>query len=371
MEQKQYHITNQSKMKMYLCDKCKGITERKNIIFVKQQQQSKCYCRNCYVSEKYNTPISCSHEDWINIKRKYMNSYSSQDKTISCIPIDILSTYLVDYFFEASKEKNISTHSPYCSFEKKYLVYISRCVRVSKEWAEYFNNAIFWKPAFMSVAVNKFYERKKSILMQEKKKSIQSSNWTNEEIKRNKCHMIVVNKTKNIPFDIFWISKNETKTSKGECHFKHTVQGRRKYWCDITYPNAKWMCLPNKDWLQKNPYSTLGFTWTIDVFNLKTFDAEDGSRPLAYIVDIREPDLKKMLPIKDTTKTVANYKKKIIQIVYDKKEVEISWTKNRDARKDDIDYLKKLRKTVKKIRKDISISEKKSEDQLYILNMFD
>ena len=78
-----------------------------------------------------------------------------------------------------------------------------------------------------------------------------------------------------------------------------------------------------------------------------------------------------MNPIKDTTREIKDYRRKIIQIAFDQKEIEYNWGCNREERRYKIKDLQEVRKKARKIRKEIYISEQKSKDQLYILNMFD
>ena len=317
-------------------------------------------CDHCYCSKDNSRPISCSKKDWFH----KLNDWSPPTETFTNIPIDIIFSYILKYFQEKYKGKH-------ASFEKDYLVYLSRCVQVSKDWYDYFNNPMFWKPAFVSFAVNKFYEKKKILLMNNNTKKIKSSDWTNKDIQSNRCPMVVINETEDIPFDIFWISKSQTKSVKGQCHYKHTLRGKKMYHCATTYPNARWMCIPTKEWLRENPYSTIGFTWTIDVFDLQTYKQKDGEEFLAYVVHIDKLDLSKMNPIKDTTREIKDYRRKIIQIAFDQKEIEYNWGCNREERRYKIKDLQEVRKKARKIRKEIYISEQKSKDQLYILNMFD
>ena len=199
-------------------------------------------------------------------------------------------------------------------------------------------------------------------------KKIRSSDWTNEDIQSNRCRMIVINETEDIPFDIFWICNSETRSGS---YYKHTLRGKKMYHCAITYPNARWMCIPTKEWLRENPYSTIGFTWTIDVFDLQTYTSKDGEEFLAYIVHIDKLDLSKMNPIKDTTREIKDYRRKIIQIVFDEKKILYNWECNRESRRNNIKVLQEVRKKARSIRKEIYVSEQKSKDQLYILNMFD
>ena len=310
-------------------------------------------CDHCYCSKDNSRPISCSKRDWFH----KLNDCSPPTETFENIPIEIISSYILKYFQEKYKGKH-------ASFEKDYLVYLSRCVQVSKDWNDYFNDPVFWKPAFVSFAVNKFYEKKKFLLMNNNTKKIKSSDWSNAEINRNRCPMVVINETEDIPFDIFWISKSGS-------NYKHTLRGKGIYHCATTYPNARWMCIPTKEWLRENPYSTIGFTWMIDVFDLQTYKPKDGKEFLAYVVHIDKQDLSKMNPIKDTTREIKDYRRKIIQIAFDQKEIEYNWECNRAERRYKIKDLQEIRKEARRIRKEIYVSEQKSEDQLYILNMFD
>jgi hypothetical protein len=323
-------------------------------------------CGNCVVSKESSLPISCSVEDW----SKKLDNWSS-DGTISLIPVEALAPYLEEWFsLESLRIKQVK--SPNCSRgQKTYLMYLSSCAQVCREWRDYFNDPIFWKPAYTRIAVNAFYEKKKNLLLSEKKKEPRSKDWCAEYINANKCKMVVVNETDGIPFDIFWITNTRSFAYEHEsCVQMGTIKD--KYHCGRTYPNAKWLCIPTREWLIENKYSTVGFKWVIDVFspNLKTFIKEDGNEVLAYVVTIRQPDLSKMHPIKGIDKDFENYRKKIIPLVFNEKEVEYEWKTAKYTRKQDKKVLEEMRKNAKEIRKGIELSEKKSDDQMYVLNMF-
>ena len=321
-------------------------------------------CENCYNSKKNSPPISLSEEEWSNKLKEW-----SPTNTISDIPTDVLLSYLI----ESSQFYSSGTKIPpigQWNISKTYLVYISRCVRVSKEWQDYFNDSIFWKHAFVNFQVDFFYERKLNLLMSEKYKKIKTSKWSNEDIRVNKCRMIVINETKNIPYDIYWISKNGTKTEQGSKKKMHTVDVSSQYYCGITYTNSRWMCIPTKEWLRENPYSTIGFSWTVNVLELKAYIMPNGKEALAFVVRIRDSDFNKMNPIKDINKNFKDYRKKIIPIVFDEKDYENKWTSEKENRKADIMVFNEARKKAMKFRKYINESEKRSKDQMYILNMF-
>ena len=285
------------------------------------------------------------------------------------IPLEILLPYLLVAF--ASEEYNSngsikSAKTHLCTnSHKNYLVSLSRCIQVSKDWRNYFKEPIFWRPVYTWITVSTFYEKKKKLLMSEKHKALKSKDWTKEEVRQNKCKMVILNETKDIPFDIFWIVEGK----KPSCVIMGTV--KKQYHCGTTYPNARWMCIPTKEWLNENKYSTVGFSWAIDIFNLKSFTKENGETVLAYVVTIREPDLLKMHPIKNINKRIENYQKKIIQMVYNPDALQSSWEEERKKRKQDRIILEETRKKAKKIRNGIQQSEKKSSEIMYILNMFD
>lgn len=323
-------------------------------------------CEKCAVSKESSRPISCSVEDW----SKKLENWSSEE-TISLVPVEALAPYLEEWFSLVSlRIKSVGARGCLktinCSRgQKTYLMYLASCVQVCREWRDYFNDPIFWKPAYTRIAVNAFYEKKKDLLLAEKKKvPPRSKDWSREDINANRCKMVVVNETDGIPFDIYWI----TNTNPESCVKMGTIKDQ--YHCGRTYPNAKWMCIPTREWLIENKYSTVGFKWVIDVFSLKTFIKEDGTDILAYVMKIRQPDFSKMHPIKDIDKDFENYRKKIIPLVFNEKEVEYEWKKAKTTRKRDREALNELRERAKEIRKGIELSEKKSDDQMYVLNMF-
>ena len=60
-----------------------------------------------------------------------------------------------------------------------------------------------------------------------------------------------------------------------------------------------------------------------------------------------------------------------LRTIFDEKKIEYNWGCNREERRYKIKDLQEVRKKARSIRKEIYISEQKSKDQLYILNMFD
>ena len=302
---------------------------------------------------------------------------------ISDIPLDVLLPYLLEAFQSKQYPSNPTSTSaikavktPHCTeSQKKYLVSLSRCTQVSRDWRDYFKEPTFWKPVYTWCTVSTFYEKKKELLMREKHRALQSKDWTKEEIQQNKCKMVVLNETKDIPFDIFWIVEGKNPS----CVLMDTMGARwkdnkKQYHCGTTYPNARWMCIPTKEWLNENNYSTVGFSWAIDVFNLKSFTKDNGEKILAYVVTIREPDLQKMHSIKNINKSFSgreSYQKKIIQMIYNQSTLQSRWEEERKKRNQDRVILEDTRKKAKAIRKGLQLSEKKSGDIMYILNMFD
>ena len=285
--------------------------------------------------------------------------------TIQDIPTEALFPYLLRCFSTTIKwYRTGPTKSPYCSEKyKNYLVLLSMCRRVCKEWREYFSDLEFWKPVFRYVKINHFYDKKLNLLITEKKKKLKSSDWCQKEINDNQCIMIVKNKTK-IPFDIYCGYRGGTMMKK--------LMGLENMSYE-TYPNERWVCLPTKEWLQENPYSTIGFSWIIDVFKLEECQYRDSivSTKLAYVVRIKEPDYSKMLPIKDLNKEFSNYPKKIISLLFNKKEVEDKWTRERDKRKLQNEQKQDLVRQIRKLKKEISESQEKSNNYLFLMNQMD
>tara|TARA_B100000686_G_C16642333_1_gene890845 strand:+ start:172 stop:1197 length:1026 start_codon:yes stop_codon:yes gene_type:complete len=326
-------------------------------------------CEYCIDARKKSIPYGYdNYKEW-RIKDK-----SKPKPIIQDIPIEAILPYLFDSF---SKHFSYSFPSPtrasICEMSlKNYLVYLSRCASVSKEWNDYFNDPLFWKPIFKNILVNSFYEKKKKIMMAENTKKIPSSDWTNSEIRSNKCQMVVINETKDIPFDIYWISARGTKNIPGVCDYRSDVSPMSTYRCGTTYPNARWMCIPKKEWLHQNPYSNIGFTWTVNVFDLKTFKKEDhdtlGNGKLSYIVRIKEPNYSKMLSIKDIHKDFPDYRIRIINNLFDKKEISYKWTKERNKRNQTTQIINNLKEEIKKLQSEVSESQEKGNNYLYLMN---
>ena len=326
-------------------------------------------CEYCIDARKKSIPYGyANYKEW-RIKNKSRMKVSIQD-----IPIDAIFPFLFDSF---SKNFSYSFPSPartsICNMSlKNYLVYLSRCASVSKEWNDYFNDPQFWKPIFQNILVNSFYEKKKKTLMAENTKKIPSSEWSNSEIRSNKCQMVVINETKDIPFDIYWISARGTKHIPGVCDYKSDVSPMSTYLCGTTYPNARWMCIPKKEWLNKNPYSMIGFTWTVNVFDLKMFKKEDhevlGNDKLSYIVRIKDPDYSKMHSIKDIHKDFPDYRIQIIYRLFEKKEISYKWTKERNKRNQTTQRIINLKEEIKQLQSEVSESQEKSNNYLYLMN---
>ena len=293
--------------------------------------------------------------------------------TIQDIPTEALFPYLLKCFSTTIKwYRTGPTKSPYCSEKyKNYLVLLSRCRRVCKEWNDYFSDPAFWKPVFRCVTINHFYDKKLNLLYREKKKKLKSSDWSYKEKNDNRCLMIVENNTK-IPFDIYYC--------RTPSH-PRPLQPDGALWCSHkgllgnmslrTCPNERFACIPTKEWLQGNPYSTLGFSWIIDVFNLEEYRREDGTTDLAYVVRIKEPDYSKMHQIKDLNKEFLNYPKKLLPLLFDKQKIENDWEQEKATRKKAIKEKQELEDKLREIKKEISESQERSNNYLFLMNQMD
>ena len=251
---------------------------------------------------------------------------------------------------------------------KNYLVLISMCRRVCKEWNDYFSDPTFWKPVFRYVKINHFYDKKLNLLYREKKKKLKSSDWSYKEKNDNRCLMVVENNTK-IPFDIYngpdhpqYLHINESRSCRKGLLGNMSLR---------TCPNERFTCIPTKEWLQENPYSTIGFSWIIDVFNLEEYPCKDGTTELAYVVRIKEPDYSKMHQIKDLNKEYPNYSKKLLPLLFNKQKIENDWEQEKIKRKKAIKEKQELEDKLKKIKKEISDSQEKSNNYLFLMNQMD
>lgn len=211
-------------------------------------------------------------------KRKILNIYD--------IPLDIFSFHILRYF-----EYND----------------IVRFSSLSRKMHTYFNQDSIWRDIFIRSKIKTYYDRRLIILSKSSDKKNDTDHWSEKDIKANKCRLVIRNQTENIPFAIYWVRKNGLSVSAslqgqvlpGKCFIAHTL------------PNHKWVCIPHPDWVScgKN-YSNLGFSFIINVLQLKNFQFVDKNNNkkeiISFVKDILMPRYFK--PIKGTMKVRKCFK---------------------------------------------------------------
>ena len=211
-------------------------------------------------------------------KRRILNIYD--------IPLDIFIFHILRFF------------------EYNNIVMFSS---LSRKMHAYFNQDNIWRDIFIRSKIKTYYDKRLIILSQSPDKKNSTHSWSEKDIEANKCRLVIRNLTKDIPFAIYWVHRNGLSVSAslqgevlpGKCFIAHTL------------PNHKWVCIPHPDWVAcgKN-YSNLGFSFIINVLQLKNFqfvDKDNNKKEMvSFVKDIFLP--KYFKPIKGTMKVRKCFK---------------------------------------------------------------
>ena len=253
---------------MKRCNRC--------LVYRDYETISENLCEICRDSRKETIPYGYSNsEDWSKKMKK------CEPATIQDIPMDVFIENILPLLLRLHPNLRGRPAQVGCADTgwgdvipvSYYLKAVYRCIRVSKEWRDYFNCSQLWKHMFLNTKVHCFYEKRMNQLTTIKNKNIMSTGWSKTEINQNKCKMIILNETRGIPYDIYWLQKKESTREPGTYKFMHTMKPNDDiYICNRTYPNAIWMCIPTEQWLNENPYSTVGFTFVIDLCKLEDYE---------------------------------------------------------------------------------------------------
>ena len=326
-------------------------------------------CSHCHQAKTVGIPHGYSSEEWVTQIRKKQEQAiwdGETPPTITDIPSYIICLCLM---VDGGYCREVGMFQRSVNLAKR----ITSCVQVSRDWRDYFNQDVFWKHIYQCVRVDKFYENRLYKMLDAKDKKLRSTGWSNVDIRSNQCKMVVVNQSKDVPFDIYWVYKKKTKTDSGLMKYMGSVQPRKMYKCGITFPNAKWMCIPTKEWLYENPYSNVGFSWVIDVFQLKEYEDKTVSPPnnyLTYLIDIRELDFTKIHRIKGIDNDYENYQDQIIPILVSETEYNERKKTSEKKKKKILQVYQKKMQEVKDCEKEISEIDEEVRRINYVLDMF-
>ena len=199
----------------------------------------------------------------------------------------------------------------------------SRCSQVCREWKDYFSQNEFWKYLYLRQRVSIFYEKRIHKLSTTKMKKSKCSSWSNQERNQNKCTMVVVNNTENIPFELYWIKTIHNESDNSYCttpRFQKTILPGRSF-SQITYPEHRFVCFPSKKWLFSTFVSSMGFTFKINVFDLKNYTLSSGTSKPVSLTIINELDASKYKMIKNIQKEYPNYKHQIMNILLNRNSI--------------------------------------------------
>ena len=196
---------------------------------------------------------------------------------------------------------------------------------VNKEMNQYFNENNIWQPIHRKKRLSVFIPRQMEKLyhLTEKTKKVE---WTREEVSRNKVAMIVINETDDIPFNAYIKSTTSNPydytTTFKKFNRKPILPG------DVvllagTYMNNIWVFTPCEKWLEKNPYSNVGFSFRVNALDVEEYAHGSDKGPgqlkktTALVKRIRQP--KTFHNIKPIAKKYSSYKDEFIRLCFTNK----------------------------------------------------
>ena len=170
-------------------------------------------------------------------------------------------------------------------------------VLCSKYFAKLVNDHLFMRQIFIKQKGREHYEIQIDRMI---KKLSNIHPKSEDELSRKEKKMIhinITNKTKDIPYDIFWINDKSfypNKMNNEPFLPKFSISWK-------TYPCNRWFCIPTKDCYMNNNYSNIGYGFIVSISDLRK-----GETSIKTI--IKQPNYNKLDPIKGTTKKNNNYK---------------------------------------------------------------
>ena len=134
-----------------------------------------------------------------------------------------------------------------------------------------------------------------------------------------------------------------------------------------SYPGHKWFCIPTIEWIEKNQYSNVGFSFVVDLLDL-AYLPDEKTGILKYFYEPKKESLK---PIQGTTKIYQNYKKEFMKRNISKKETNKKKGKVATKLKDMEYELKMYKKQVRIMEENVKRMKRKKKDCEYVSEMME
>lgn len=235
-------------------------------------------------------------------------------------------------------------------------------IQVSKKMKEAFDTQESWKRIFIREKAKKGYK----LLLKNHEKSkrwfvdpLTTEYIIDTPLIGQMVNIMVKNKTKSIPFDVFYIeSMFNRKMTKMNTE---SVMPGKAFFRRLTF-NRKIVCLPAKEWILDNPVSNVGFSFVTHVKDVEAITKEK----MGILKNFEEPDIEKMKPIKGLRKEYENYKKETMKRIIDKKKLNHKKSEN-DSKLSEMEHeLKMYRKQMRIMEKNVLRLKTKKKDLEYL-----
>jgi hypothetical protein len=200
---------------------------------------------------------------------------------------------------------------------------------VSRRMKEYFNENQLWKSLHFGRKAVLSLRNKKKRMMYSTAKKTETSSWTHAERKlTGPVRLVIRNETSDIPFNIYYVSDRNNKVNSNRI----IGRGVRKWGStrkDVatprairpggeeafrTYADHRWICIPTEEWMQMNPTSYTGFSFAVDIMNIRDIQGKS-----CIVRRIYQP--KKLMPLKGYNRKYSSHKKEYIRLSVDRAKV--------------------------------------------------
>lgn len=217
---------------------------------------------------------------------------------------------------------------------------ICNLAQIDKCNNDYFSCNEIWNYFFVKEKIKRFIPEKLISLSKARVRMNDTMDWTPDEIRQNRCTLIIKNESNNIPIDIYWIPDNQ---SYKQMNKKGPIQPGKNF-ITTTYPNHKWMCMPTTEWLENNPCSNVGFKFCVNVLELTEFKF-DKVKKLAYLRKFHEP--RETKPVKGMGKKYKDVKKEYMKLVLNHEKLARIFVNNNGRKKRMTDEVARLQRQLR------------------------
>jgi len=270
-------------------------------------------------------------------------SSKNYQEPIVDIPVDVCTTHILPHL------------------DMKDIINLSE---VSKEHSTYFNDNDIWMHCHLKKRVSMFIPRQLKAMCERKIKKNATHSWARDDIRGNPVPMKIINQTKGMTFDIYF------NHGEGFAHGRTPVPGKailhkeglkpgEEWWCQKTYTTHKWIVVANKEWILENKVSNVGFSFYVNVLDMKDsvippghgwLTARRANRPgettPTYVKILTEPN-GDLHPIKPLMKKYASYKHEFMRLTLDIDTIKKKKEQHLKSHLDDKKRLKELRRKTK------------------------